>query len=515
MANIYGRSTDGLDADTGGTWLLAKATLTGAAAIDAAGDNIYLSQAHAESTAGAVTFALAGTVASPTRVICVNDAAEPPTAAATTATITTTTSASITFSGASGNCYYVYGVGFVVASGQSSGSASFTSSNTSNCNATFDGGSISLAATGSSIGTIGNGAGNGINTFRRVDFKFGATGQRITAVGAIRMNWLGGTALAGTATPTTIFQAGTAGMFLAGLDLSNIGSTANLFLAGTNNCRGVIRNSSLPASGGSWSGLLVSGTLVAGERYEMYNCDSADTNYRLWIQDPGGSTKHFVGLGTVDVTGSGRYSGATEITRFSWNLTCSSAARWLTTQHESGEIRVWNDTTGSSKTATAEVIHDSAGSGTSGALNEEDIFLRLEGQVTSGSTKSTITNDGPADALNSGVAQATSTTAWAGPAARANLATYALGDLITLASNPGRIFICKTAGIAGAAEPGAYATAVDGDSVTDATAVFKAMRRNKISVVFTPAERGWVIGTPIACKASAVFYLDPNSFAVT
>mgnify|MGYP003394608494 FL=1 len=48
MADRYGRSTDGADGDGGTTWALAKATLAGLAAIDAAGDRIFLSQAHAE-----------------------------------------------------------------------------------------------------------------------------------------------------------------------------------------------------------------------------------------------------------------------------------------------------------------------------------------------------------------------------------------------------------------------------------------------------------------------------------
>ena len=59
MATIYVRSTDGNNADNGSTWALAKATIAGAAAIDAAGDTVFVSDAHAESTAGAVTLTFA------------------------------------------------------------------------------------------------------------------------------------------------------------------------------------------------------------------------------------------------------------------------------------------------------------------------------------------------------------------------------------------------------------------------------------------------------------------------
>ena len=122
MAVRYVRSTDGSDADNGTTWALAKATLTGVAAIDTAGDTLWVSDNHAESTASAVSLALAGTAASPTRVVCGDDAAEPPTAVATTGTVTTTGNSTITlFSG--GGYGYVYGLSFIAGSG-ASGTAS-------------------------------------------------------------------------------------------------------------------------------------------------------------------------------------------------------------------------------------------------------------------------------------------------------------------------------------------------------------------------------------------------------
>ena len=108
MANIYVRSTDGNNVDNGSTWALAKADLTGAAAIDAAGDRIWVSQVHAESTAAAISFAWAGSAASPIWVCCGNDGASPPTALATTATVTTTGNSSITLASANSQYVYVY-----------------------------------------------------------------------------------------------------------------------------------------------------------------------------------------------------------------------------------------------------------------------------------------------------------------------------------------------------------------------------------------------------------------------
>jgi hypothetical protein len=111
MSNIYVRSTDGNNADSGATWALAKATLAGAAAIAVAGDVIYFSQVHAESTASPIGVAGGGSVLLPTKWICANDAAEPPTAVATTATITTTSGNGITLFNSGGYGIF-YGLSF-------------------------------------------------------------------------------------------------------------------------------------------------------------------------------------------------------------------------------------------------------------------------------------------------------------------------------------------------------------------------------------------------------------------
>src|SRR3990167_9113060 len=95
----YVRSTDGSDADTGLTWALAKATLVGALAVAAAGERIWVSQAHAETQASAMTLTSAGTEALPVEILCGNDAAEPPTALATTATVTTTGANALSLAG--------------------------------------------------------------------------------------------------------------------------------------------------------------------------------------------------------------------------------------------------------------------------------------------------------------------------------------------------------------------------------------------------------------------------------
>jgi len=58
--------------------------------------------------------------------------------------------------------------------------------------------------------------------------------------------------------------------------------------------------------------------------------------------------------------------------------------------------------------------------------------------------------------------------------ARINSTAYALGYQITVASNPGFMFYCTTAGTSAGSEPAGYATAINAGTVTDGTAVFTA-----------------------------------------
>src|SRR3989304_4334444 len=76
----------------------------------AAGDTIYVSHSHAESVAQTDNFTSVGTAASPVRILCANDGAEPPTALATTATVTCTGGTSLFFLGHT----YSYGVSYSI-----------------------------------------------------------------------------------------------------------------------------------------------------------------------------------------------------------------------------------------------------------------------------------------------------------------------------------------------------------------------------------------------------------------
>lgn len=434
MANIYVRSTDGSDADDGSTWALAEASLTGAAAADAAGDTIYVSDNHAESTAGAVTIALAGTLASPTRVLCVDDSAEPPTALATTGTVTVSTNAALTISGSA----YVYGLTFT------SGGTIIMNGGAANAATEFDTCKFATANAGSAGHIDTAGAWNVTNKIKlkNCTFNFSGSANYFLLNGAVSIR--GGSFAGTSATPTYVFRFAadrTAGSVeIDGLDFSALASTVNIFAGSTTSVpalRAVMRNCKLPAS---WSGGLLSAAPGGyGQRYEMWNCDSTDTNYRIWIEDYSGSIKQST---TVY---KDAFSGGT---KHSYVFASTANAEYPLIRLVGPDFFADNATTGSSVTATVEIVTDNV------TLTDEECWLELMYMGTSGVPLGTWVTDCKADVLATAANQATSTETW---------------------------------------------------TTTGLTTPVK----QKLTVSFTPQEAGYVIGRVVLAKASTTVYVDP------
>lgn len=400
MTDRYLRSTDGNDADNGSTWALAKATLAGLAAIDAAGDTLFVSQAHSEDTAGAVTIDLAGTLASPTRLLCANDGAEPPTALATGGQIATTGSYNITVYG----CAYIYGLTFRAAAVGSGSNA--------NIFMTYAAGSIMkmercffyLAANHSTprifFNHITTAYANILTKLKDCTFRFSNVGQRIHLTHAVEIR--GGGLHASSSAVTAVFNLNGARsneLLVDGFDMSAMSSSGNIFdLTDQNPAKLVVRNSKLPAS---WSGSLVSTAPFAGLRVEMFNCDSADTNYRLWIEDYCGSIKHETTL----VKTGGASDGDTPL---SWKMAASTNAKYPLHVLRSPEIFSERITAvGGPKTITVDVLRDSATN-----LKDDEIWLEVQYLGTPGYPLSLFSDDCKADVLAAGADQAASSATW-------------------------------------------------------------------------------------------------------
>lgn len=402
MAVIYLRSTDGNDADDGSTWALAKATL--AAALTAAGDGgtVYVSQAHAETQAAAMTLASPGTSTAPVKVLCVSDAAEPPTTLATTATVSTTGASSIIFTS---GCTYYYGIAFsagdganlapitfgVVAAGASlyilQNCALILNSTTNNANQLIAMGSVN-ANTKEQLVKL-------INTTLR----FGHVAQEIRVHS--RFEWIDTpSAIAGATIPDILFTCYPtvpAQVLVSGVDLSAMGSGKSLvnFASGG---QPIYRfaNCKLGASVGIVTG---ANGGAGGPIVMLDNCDSADTNYRMEHHKYSGSIKSE----TSKIRSGGASDGTTPI---SWNMTSSAGASFFCPL-ESPNITTWNETT-SQITITVEIALDSAAT----ALNDDEIWLEVEYLGTSGVPLSLKASDRKADVFTAAAAQTTSTVTW-------------------------------------------------------------------------------------------------------
>ncbi len=396
MAIIYLRSTDGSDSDNGSTWALAKASLTGALAAAAAGDTIYVSQAHTESIGVTTTWTTPGTLPAPVKIICVNDGAEPPTALATGASIAqTATNINMTITGS----FYAYGMAFNA--GQQFNVGPTSSANEAHL---FENCDIRTQNTGSigEIVTSGTSAGQ-YTRLINCGFRFSGAnnGMRL----GHRTDIIGGSVLAGGTSPTNLIRPADLGrggsVFVSGFDFSNLASTFNLVNGGSTGS-GVItlRNCRLPTS---WSGAGISATITAaGLRLRMHNTDAADTNYRFLEQDYAGSVR--------SETTVYRDGGATDgTTPISWRMASSANTSFPTQPLQSPDLpAVWNTTVGSSVTATVEIVHDGAS-----ALNNDEIWLEVHYLGTSGATLGVEVSDARA-ILASAAAQATSAATWTG-----------------------------------------------------------------------------------------------------
>lgn len=405
MANIYVRSTDGSDADNGSTWALAKTTLANAATIEAAGDTVYISSAHAESVASNVLVALAGTNNNPVKLLSVNDAAEPPNTLAVGASIVTTGASSIDVHGAG----YLYGLTLSAGSGGVNVSL-LLNSNGSNANKrqTYEKCKFIAGATGTgSFIQVNGGGANAQNCetlWKDCDIRATKTSNSQMSVTGSFI-WQGGSILPGhVASSSGLIASSSAsagraayGTF-SGLDLSNLGVSQAIFAGSIGSAQFVISNSKLPAS---WSGALVSGTIGIADRFEMHNCDSADTNYRLWVADYAGSIKSET---TVVRTG-GANDGSVG---FAWRMVSGAENNFpLLALVTPGLPARWNSAVGDPLTITVDILHDSLTN-----LKDDEVWLEVEYLGTSGFPLSIFKSDAKVSVLATASDQTVSDATW-------------------------------------------------------------------------------------------------------
>lgn len=122
----------------------------------------------------------------------------------------------------------------------------------------------------------------------------------------------------------------------------------------------------------------------------------------------------------------------------------------------------------------------------------------------------------PGAFLDSSTLVASNSEDWtATAAARQNSTSYAFGDAIKVASNPGKLFMKSNTGngISGASEPAGFATANYGDTVTDNSITWRCGLPFALEIAFTAAREGFVTMQPRFRPESSMAYhvcIDPK-----
>lgn len=388
----YVRSTDGNDADNGSTWALAFASLAGFAAVDSAGDTVYLSQAHSESTAASVNYNFAGTLAAPTKIIGANDGAAPPTAVSTAPAIAVTGGGNDL--GLNSGSTYWYGINFTIGTAANSGAITFGAAGHIS---RFEACSFTALSNTAAVFKTGGGTSTKV-VFESCTFKFATTAQLIQVNGNVKMR--GGSVLSGSSANVVMFDFQTLGdLTVEGFDMSNCASSVDLCktTAGTGiTYRGRFIDCKLPSS---WSGSPHNGTPNAGAVVELINCSAGAVNYAYWRKVYAGEIKHET---TVVKTG-----GATDgTTTLSWKFVSNANAIAPLVGLESQELLVWNDTVGSPVTATVEVLTDNV------TLKDDEAYIRLRYLGSSATPLATLLTDNKADPLATAANQTSSSVTW-------------------------------------------------------------------------------------------------------
>lgn len=399
MANVYVRSGAG-GAGTGADWANAYTTLSAALTAKAAGDDFWVSEDHAESTAGAVTLTSPGTAASPCRIICVNHSGTVPPVSAdlrTTATVTTTGANSLNFAGMA----YVYGI--IFNAGSTGGSMQFTA--TTPWWWRLEACALRVGSNNSGgrffVGGTTTNADDSLLELVNTTVQFGNAGQGITVRAPFR--WLNtASAITSGTLPTTLFlQAANSAPYgwaeVVGVDLSALASgkslvdvsvacfAKHLFM----DCK---LGSSVSVTTGSVAG-------QGGTEVRLINCDSANTNYRYYRQTYQGT----ITQETTIVRSGGASDGTTTVSR----KMVTTANSKLYSPLESDPMVVWNETTGSSVTVTIPVLTDNV------TLTNADAWIEVEYLGTASFPLGNYVNDRVADILASGTNQTTDgTSSW-------------------------------------------------------------------------------------------------------
>lgn len=339
--------------------------------------------------------------------------------------------------------------------------------------------------------------------WENVTTKFGHTSQYISLTA--NFQWLDSPTAVDTSgeIPNILLfgvQGNTGTAYLRGVDLSALGSGKSIIAHTSAGTTAHLHLVDCKLA----SGVSIVGNFQNGSAAHVVSSDTSATNY-VCRRFQGTRGNH------VEDTGLARSGGATNgTTPFSWKITTGSSSYYWDSFF-CIPINVWNDTTNSNVTVTVYGVWNST------VLPKDDeLCMDVSYFGSNSSPLATTISTGPVNGLDQTSANLTadSTSSWSGvTTARANSTVYASGDIISVSTNPGRVFFCTSGGTSSSSIPAGYATAVDGGSVSDGTATFRAaVRFSKTAILSNPKPqiKGDIKVIVKAIKPSSTFYIDPK-----
>jgi hypothetical protein len=360
----------------------------------AANDRVFVSSDHAETqTVGSIYGNNAVTSYGVTQLLCVNRGGSTPPVAAdmTTGATVTVSSGTLTFEATTDNFHY--GISYISTSGNIIfNSFGFKKTYLQNCQ-------IYLNTTTTSARITSGGTGTAF--LDNTTIRFGSTSQLITANanGSMSLDWINTpSAIAGSTFPSVLFQGPSAGLTghlsvtARGVDFSAI--TGSLVRNADSVGKFLFDSCQIAASVTRFTTTSIANS---GDLVELVNCYDSTKIFSESYSPFGVLTTET----TITLSG-----GATDdVGTFSHKMVSNANADKFAGTLNGFWLDVENTTTGSSKTATVEII-------SSTALNNDEIALYLQYEGTSGSSVASFANSFIATPLTTAAAVTSSSATW-------------------------------------------------------------------------------------------------------
>lgn len=405
MTAYFVNSTAG-GANTGADWTNAFVLISSASTAAVNGDTVWVGDNHAETTAGSLTLSWAGGSGTPVYVYCVDHTKASPGAGdlKTTGSISTTGASVLNIRGTA----YFYGLTFKTGNGASDAAMSLLDGSSGAKMQIYDNCSLQCGSTSNSLNSgivFGTSNDQGANILlNNTTMVWGAAGQRFL-LRNVNVIWKN-TASALPATVLTTLIDGTATatgscgtIVFDGVDLSAL-TAGHGIIADGNSDQESLLNVSLVNCKIDNSVTRVSPSIRTPDtiRLDLIACSGSAGGYNNERYRYEGTLL----TETTDVRSSGASDGSQAV---SWKVSTTAAAT-NAFPFECYPISIWNLTTGSTVTATIELMNDGT------TLTNADINFTAEYLGSGSNPLASFASSAPANFLTSPTNITTSAATW-------------------------------------------------------------------------------------------------------